>query len=173
MTKSTLLAALVVLAAAPAALAQHPDHADHQHHHQQPAAKPAAPLHKTATTRGVTATFHLEAPEAARYTCPMHPEVEAAHAGSCPTCKMALVKQTHKVAVSLANAESKRAITGAKVRLAIEDGHGLRQELTLKARAGGTYEGAVHLMPGKQALHAHVTGAGASVAVVSTAIDVK
>ena len=170
MTKSTLLAVLLVLGAAPAALAQHHDHAEHQH---RATTKPAAPIHTTATAKGVTATFHLQAPEAARYTCPMHPEVETAHAGACPTCKMALVKQTHTVTVSLANAASRRAISGAKVRLAIEDGQGLRQELRLKGRADGTYEGAVHLMPGKQALHAHVTGHGASVAIVSTTVVVK
>lgn len=32
-----------------------------------------------------------DAPAAARYTCPMHPEVDRAEAGQCPKCGMRLV----------------------------------------------------------------------------------
>lgn len=168
MSKSIILSALLLLSAAPAALAQHQGHADHQ---AAGASRAGAPIHKVVTAKGVAATFHLQAPAAARYTCSMHPEVSAERPGSCPTCKMTLAKQTHRLELTLADAASKRPISGAKVHLAIVDGQGMRQALQLGGK--GPYVGAFYLAPGKQTLQAQVTGGGAAGAVVSTSIDVK
>jgi hypothetical protein len=118
--------------------------------------------HQKASAKGLQATFHFNAPHKAEYTCPMHPEEVSAKPATCKKCKMKLAKQTHHIAVQLADAQ-KKPVQGATVRLVIQDAHGMKQGLTLNGN--GYYEGAFHLMPGAQKLTAYVLQKGAKEAV--------
>lgn len=43
----------------------------------------------------IDAPTAVENAAAAHYSCPMHPDITSAEAGSCATCGMALVEQKH------------------------------------------------------------------------------
>lgn len=162
---SILLAASLVLSMPALALAQ-PHGQEHTgHSHANHAVRSVAHSHEIAKASGLTAAFHFSAPAKPVYTCPMHPDVTAEKAGTCPKCKMRLEKQTHHVAVQLTGA-NKKPLQGATVRLVFKDQHGLLQGLNLKGN--GYYEGAFHLMPGKQTATAFVKPAGAKEAVALT-----
>lgn len=157
----TILAALAAPGAAFAAA--QPDAHGHGHHGSAPMKHAAVQhSHKDVKAHGLAGTFHFNAPAKAVYTCPMHPEVVSAKQGTCPKCKMKLEKQTHHIAVQLTDAK-KKPVQGAMVRLVIKDAHGMSQGLNLKDN--GYYEGAFHLMPGKQQLTAFVLPKGAQKAV--------
>jgi Heavy metal binding domain len=84
MSLRILLVASVTLASA--CTSKRPEHTDVAEH--------AATTSKAATTAPADHANHGAAaghPAAAGYTCPMHPEVHAAHPGRCPTCGMDLV----------------------------------------------------------------------------------
>src|SRR5262249_23904289 len=53
----------------------------------------SSPQHHDATLVSLTAP-KKEAPAGTIYTCPMHPEIEQYHPGTCPKCGMALEPKT-------------------------------------------------------------------------------
>jgi hypothetical protein len=165
---SLLLASALLVAAPGAALAADPHHA----HSAGPAARPVAHSQKQVTAKGLKATFHVDAPAKAAYTCAMHPEVVSQRPGTCQKCGgMTLVKQTHHIAVQLADAAGK-PVQGALVRLVAKDARGLVQGLNLKGN--GTYQGTFHLRPGAVRLTAFVKPQHAATAVeLSVPYEVK
>jgi len=51
-------------------------------------------LGEAACTNHKPATVKIQASNAVKYTCPMHPQIEEDHPGSCPICGMTLVKKS-------------------------------------------------------------------------------
>jgi hypothetical protein len=164
-----ILLASALLFATPA-FASAPSHDAHAH--EAHAAGTVAHSHQAVVGKGLKATFHFNAPHKAAYTCSMHPEVVSAKPGECAKCGgMKLVKQTHHIAVQLADAKGK-PVQGAMVRLVVKDAKGMVQALNLTGN--GYYEGSFHLMPGKQQLTAFVKPKGAAQAVdLATTYQVK
>lgn len=160
MRPSLLATAFVVLACAAPAWA-------HEHHAAAPTA--VQHTHTSVVTGPVKATFHFSAPEPARFTCSMHPTVVADKPGKCPTCKMALVKQTHTIGVELADAKSDRALGAAAVRLVVTDASGMAQTLDMGMPPIGQFA----LAPGKYTIKATITPKGGKPVQASTPYVVK
>lgn len=51
------------------------------------------------------------------YTCPMHPEIKSKKRGTCPKCKMKLVRQTASVTETPSTADEQVANTGGKLKI--------------------------------------------------------
>lgn len=126
------------------------------------ASSPAAHAQHEVVKDGFKAVFHVDAPADPAYTCPMHPEVVSESPGTCPICKMDLAKQTHRIAVEVAD-EKGQPVKDATVRLTAKDASGLLQGLDLKGAS--PYQGTFHLAPGAQQITAFVKPAQAAQAV--------
>lgn len=76
----------------------------HEHGARAPSAAPpaasdaddGAASHQRVGGASEAAQGAADAPSAARYTCPMHPEVDRAGPGQCPKCGMKLVPKKEK-----------------------------------------------------------------------------
>ncbi|MFN3430018.1 MAG: heavy metal-binding domain-containing protein [Candidatus Sericytochromatia bacterium] len=167
MRLSLLLASALLLASPGAALAQAP-----HGHEGHGTARPVTPSRQQVAAAGLKATFQIQAPAKAAYTCAMHPEVVSARPGTCAKCGgMTLVKQTHRIALHVTDAAGK-PVPGALVRLVTKDAKGLVQGLTLTGN--GRYEGTFHLRPGAVKLSAFVKPPQAAKAVeLSVPYEVK
>lgn len=147
-----------------AALAAAP--AGHEHHRE--AAGTVGHTHATAAAGGLKASFHFNAAQDGKLTCSMHPEVVSDKPGTCPQCKMDLVKRTHAIGFALEGTKAKQPPAGAKVQLQIADAHGMVQTLP-----AGHFTGQFHLMPGKYTASATVTPKGGKPLVFKVPYEVK
>jgi Cu(I)/Ag(I) efflux system membrane fusion protein len=99
-------------------------------------------LRGAATAGGGGASGRAPAAAAARYSCPMHPEIVSDRPGSCPICGMFLVKEERPPAgETLAVPESAVIRTGTRSIVYVERGPGIFDavEVQLGAPSGGSY----------------------------------